>query len=201
MKRLRSSVVICAALFLALALSAMALAGCGSTQKVYNDSKYGYSFSYPETWKVQIGTSDVTAGGAVAGNVGVYDPTGTKVGGTYVDLAMVMVYNLSFTVDDPWSSDIKTELGSVLASLENQTNDVKVEKDLTQTTAAELKGYEITYTFTKDSVPMRSTLYFLFDGAREYELSKQAALDTWDRAKPLLDQIVASFKPGPKTKK
>jgi uncharacterized protein YndB with AHSA1/START domain len=181
---------------LAIVLLAAVLAGCGSDEKLYTDSTHGYSFTYPNGWKVQEGTSDVTAGGQSTGNVGVYDTNGTKVGNTYVDLAMVMVYKLSFTVDDPWSSDIKTELEGVLTALENQTTDVQVEKALSQTTTAGLKGYSITYTFTKDGTAMRSTLYFLFDGTMEYELTEQAAVSAWETTKPALDGIVSSFKPG-----
>ena len=183
---------------LAIALFAAVLAGCGSGEKLYTEPTYGYSFIYPSGWKVQAGTSDVTAGGQSSGNVGVYDTSGTKVGDTYVDLAMIMVYNLSFTVDDPWSSDIETELKGVLTSLENQTSDVQVEKTLSQTTTAGLKGYTITYTFTKNGAAMRSTLYFLFDKTMEYELTEQAAVSAWDTKKPALDGIISSFKAGQK---
>lgn len=195
MKRARGYISL-GAVMLVIALFGSILAGCGSSEKLYNDSTYGYSFSYPSGWKVQKGTSDVTAGGKVAGNVGVYNPDGTKAGDTFLELAMIMVYDLNFTVDDPWSSEIKTELEGVLTSLENQTADVQVEEALSQTTAAGLKGYSITYTFTKDGAAMRSTLFFLFDGNREYELTEQAATASWDTAKPVLDNVVASFKPG-----
>jgi hypothetical protein len=181
---------------LAVALFAAVLAACGSDEKLYTDSTYGYSFAYPSGWKVQEGTSAVTAGGQSSGSVGVYDSNGTKVGNTYVDLAMIMVYNLSLKVDDPWSSEIQSELEDVLTALENQTADVQVEKALSQTTTAGLKGYSITYTFTKDGTAMRSTLYFLFDGVMEYELTEQAAVSVWDTKKPVLDAIIGSFKAG-----
>jgi hypothetical protein len=194
-KRARRYTVTGGAVLLIL-LIAVVLAGCGSSEKIYTDSTYGYSFTYPGGWKVQGGTSDVTAGGQVAGNVGVYDPQGTKIGDTYVDLAMVMVYQLSFTVDDAWSADIQTELEGVLSSLETQTSNLQLEKALSQTTMAGLRGYTITYTFTKDGTPMRSTLFFLFDRNREYELTEQAAVAAWDTAKPTLDGIIGSFRPG-----
>ena len=44
---------------------------------------------------------------------------------------------------------------------------------------------------------MRSTLYFLFNGTIEYELTLQAAVSKWDDTKPALDSIVATFRPGP----
>lgn len=195
MRRARAFVTFGVVMLLALAFSGTVVAGCGSTEKLYSDSTYGYTFSYPNTWKVQAGTSDVTAGGKAEGNTAVYDPTGTKVGTTYVDLAMIMIYDLDFTVDDPWSNDMTSRISGMLTSLENQTTGIKVEKPLEHATKAELKGYSVTFTFTKDAVPMRSTLYFLFDHTREYQVTEQAAVDTWDRAKPMLDEIVASFKP------
>jgi hypothetical protein len=180
---------------LVLVLLAVGLSACGSSVKKYSDSTYGYSFSYPNAWKVQAGSSDVTAGGTSAANVGVYNPDGTQVNSTYVDLAMIMVYKLTLTVTDPWSSDIQKELEGVLTSLQGQATDVKVEVPLKQTTTAGLKGYVVTYTFTKDGATLRSTLYFLFNGDKEYELTQQAATATWDATKPALDSIVASFKP------
>jgi hypothetical protein len=184
----------------------MAACGSGSTGtsattaagdlETYTDPDYGYSLSYPADWEVQTGTSDVTAGSSAAGTVGFYDPEGTKVGDTFVDLAMVMVYKLTMTVDDPWDSAIKTELEGVLTSLESQATGMKVEESLKETTVSGLKGYSTTYTFDKDGTPMRSTLYFLFDGNMEYELTEQATTATWEASKPALDAIVASFKPG-----
>lgn len=195
MRRIRRCIAL-SIVILAVVLPAAGLAGCGSGEKMYTDSTYGYTFRYPGGWKVQAGTTDVTAGGIAAGNAGVYDPNGTRVGDTFVDLAMVTVYNLSFTVDDPWSPEIHAELETVLAHLEDQTTDLKVEKPLSQTTVADLKGYSVTYTFTKEGTPLRSTLHFVFDEDREYELTQQAAISTWETAKPALERIIESFEPG-----
>ena len=180
---------------LVLVVLAVGVSACGSSVKKYSDPTYGYSFSYPSAWKVQAGNSDVTAGGTATASVGVFNPDGTQVNSTYVDLAMVMVYKLTVTVTDPWSSDIQKELEGVLTSLEGQAGDVKVEVPLKQTTTAGLKGYVVTYTFTKDGSALRSTLYFLFNGDKEYELTQQAATASWDATKPVLDSIVTSFKP------
>lgn len=197
-QRRRLAIVMIAAIAVLAAIAALsgALAGCGASDRIYTDPTYGYSLAYPTDWEVQEGSSDVTAGGKVAGNVGVYHTKGTKVGDTYVDLAMVMVYSLNFTVDDPWATEIQTELEGVLSSLEDQITGAQVERALSQTTMAQLKGYTITYTFTKDGTPMRSTLYFVFDGNLEYELTEQAAVSAWDATKPALDGIIASFIPG-----
>jgi len=179
-----------------LLIAVVLLPGCGPGTKSYTDFTYGFGFSYPNQWSVEPGTSEVTAGGSIAVNVGVYDPGGTKAGDTYLDLVSVTVYNLSFTVDDPWSPALQNEMEGLIADLESRTTDVEVERDLSHITVAELNGYTITYTFTMHGTPMRSTLYFLFDGDREYQLTQQASLATWDTVKPLFDDIVESFRPG-----
>lgn len=195
MKVPRRSILV-SVVILAILLMAVALSACGSSStKTYADPTYGYSFSYPENWKLQAGTSDVTAGGSASASVGVYNPDGAKINATMVDLAMVMVFKLTITVTDPWAAGIQTELEGVLTSLENQAVDVKVEEPLKQTTTGGLRGYVVTYRFTKDGTQLRSTLYFLFNGGREYELTQQAAVATWDTAKPTLDDIIATFKP------
>jgi hypothetical protein len=196
LKGSRRFIPVCVAV-LAIVLMGTLLAACGSSVKTYTDAAYGYGLSYPGGWKVQSGgTSDATAGGSAAGTVGIYNPKGTIVDDIYVDLAMVMVYKLNFTVDDPWSSDIQTELEGLLTQLEGQATDMKVEQTLAQTTVAGLKGYAVTYTFTKGSTPTRSTLYFLFSGSVEYEITQQAAVTKWDETKPALESILVSFKPG-----
>ena len=182
---------------LAVLLMATVLSACGSSVKTYTDKSYGYSFSYPSGWKVQAGaTSDATAGGSSAGTVAVYNPDGTTAGAVYVDLAMVMVYKLTATVDDPWNPATQTELEGLVTDLQSQATDMKVEQALAQTTNASLKGYVATVTFTKDGTPMRSRLYFLFNGSIEYEVNQQAAIATWETTKPALDSIMATFKPG-----
>jgi len=192
-------VMLMGAALVAVLLLAALLSACGSSgARSYSDPTYGYGFSYPGTWKLQSGaTSDATAGGSAAGTVAAYNPNGTVVDTIFVDLAMVMVYKLNFTVTDPWAADVKTELDGLVSQLQGQTTDMKVEQPLKQTTIATLKGYVATFTFTKNGTPMRSTLYFLFNGSIEYELTLQAATAKWDDTKPALDSIVATFRPGP----
>ena len=197
MKDIRRFIPVCLAV-LTIVLLAMVLSACGSSAKTYTDSSYGYSFSYPAGWKIQTGaTSDATAGSSAAGAVAVYNSAGTTVDKIYVDLAMVMVYKLTVAVADPWSPQTQAQLEGLVTDLQGQTSDAKVEQALEQTTEAGLKGYAVTLTFTKGGRPMRSTLYFLFDGTIEYQVTQQAAVATWQATKPALDNIVATFKPGP----
>lgn len=195
---------------LAMLLMAATLVACGSggdssgttaaggvETKTYTDSDYGYSFDYPETWKVEdSATSDVTAGGSATGNVGVYDPQGTVVDKTYLDLMMVSVYKLNGVVDDSVIPQLKGEIESVLASLESQDSSMKVEQALAETTAAGMKGYKVTYTFTTKDTPTTSTLYFLFKGDTEYQLTTQASTANWAADQPIFDAMIASFMPA-----
>jgi hypothetical protein len=171
-------------------------AGVGET-KTYTDPDYGYSFDYPESWKVDdSASSDVTAGGAATGTVGVYDPKGTVVDKTYLDLMMVSVYKLNGVVDDSIIPQLKGEIESVLAGLESQDDSMKVESALAETTVAGMKGYEVTYSFTKNETPTTSTLYFLFNGDTEYQLTAQASNENWETDQPIFDAMIASFRPG-----
>jgi hypothetical protein len=205
------------ALALLLLVGAFVLGACGSSGgtsgetastsgggsaaddvKTYTDPDYGYSFDYPEGWKVQEGDSaEVTAGGSAAGSVGVYDPDGVVADDTYIDLAQISVYKLSVAVDKSMMSKIKTEVEAVLASLESQAADMKTVESLSETTVGGMSGYEATYSFSKNGAPVTSTLYFLFRGNIEYQLTLQAGDENWGAKKPAFAALVASFKPGP----
>jgi hypothetical protein len=180
----------------AIMLMGILVTACGSSTKTYLDTTYKYSVSYPVGWKVQAGgTSEATAGSAAAGTVGIFNPHGTVVDAQYVDVAMIMVYKLNVAVDDPWSETWRTKMDELLTELEGQATDMKVDEALQQTTLAGLKGYYTSYTFSKSDTPVRSALYFLFDGDVEYELTMQAATAVWDDAKPSFDVMLKSFRP------
>ncbi len=194
---------------LVLLVAAFALPACGSSSsststgagaadtKTYTDADYGYSFAYPSSWKIQEDTTvDASAGATSAGGASVFDPNGAKVESTYIDLMLVSVYKLTVTVDDSVFPQLKSEIEAVLASLESQGTGMKVQVPLAETTAAGMKGYNVTYTFTKDGAPCTSTLYFLFDGNMEYQLTTQAADENWAADQPIFDAMIASFKPG-----
>jgi hypothetical protein len=208
--RIQRRMAVVVIVLVALLVAALALPACGSSSgggttttagsgntKTYTDSDYGYSFEYPASWKIQEKTSvDVSAGAASTGGVGVLDPKGAKAGGSYIDLMLVSVYKLNATVDDSLLPQLKSEIESILVSLEGQGDDMKVEKPLAETTAAGMKGYNVTYSFTKDGTPCTSTLYFLFDGNMEYQLTTQAANENWAADQPIFDAMIASFKPA-----
>jgi hypothetical protein len=167
-----------------------------STLKTYSNGEYSYSFKYPKTWTLQEGsTADVSAGGTAVANVGLYDPDGTVAQDTYIDMAQVSVYKLNVTVDDSMMADIKTEVQNVLSSLESKAGEIKTVEALAETTVNGMSGFKITYSLTKENAPVVSTLFFLFSGNMEYQVTVQASKESWDAKKLIFDALIGSFKP------
>ncbi len=204
--RTRRSLVSAAALGCVLLLVTLAAGACGSdgptagngTAKTYTDPDYGFSFEYPADWRLQEGdSSDVTAGGSATTSVGVFDPEGAVADDTYVDLAQTSVYELNITVDESMMPDIQAEVEQVIASLESQATDLETIEALSETEVGGMPGFKVTYSFTKGGEPVTSTLYFLFSGSIEYQLTLQAATKNWEANAPVFDALVSSFNPGP----
>lgn len=176
------------------------LGACGGSSgglKAYTDAKYHYSFQYPDGWEIEQGTSsDVSAGGSATDGVGVYNPDGAIAEDTYIDMAQVSVYELNVTVDESMMPEIKTEVESVLESLESQAGDLEILEPLAETNVNGMMGYAVSYTFDKNNAPVNSTLYFLFSGNIEYQITVQAATENWETNQPVFDALLKSFKPG-----
>ena len=169
-------------------------AALGGDARTYTDATYGYTFQYPGAWQIDTGaTTDATAGGSATGAVGAFDPSGTKANGTYVDLMVVSTYKLNLTITNDMLPSLESEIQNVLAGVEAQTSDVQIVSPLVLAEAAGLRGYTVTYTFTKDAIPTTATLYFLFKGDMEYQLSTQAATVDWDKNQNIFTAMVASF--------
>jgi hypothetical protein len=204
---------------LLLAIS-LALAGCGGSSattttgssgstgsstasttasasfKTYSDGEKGYSFQYPAAWTVREGsTADLSAGGTAVASVGVYDPKGTIVNSIAIDMAQVSLYKLSVTVTDSMMSDIKVQVKNILSSLESQAGQINTLEKLTEMTINGMKGFKVTYGLTKEKAPVVSTMYFLFSGNMEYQVTVQAAEANWGADKVIFDSMLASFKP------
>jgi hypothetical protein len=60
----------------------------------------------------------------------------------------------------------------------------------------DLPSFEVTYTFSKGTLPATSTLYFVFDGSIEYQIILQAATENWQKNAPIFEAMVSSFEPG-----
>jgi hypothetical protein len=188
-----------ALLVLPLAVSACGSSGSDATGslKTYSNGEYKYSFQYPDTWKlVENSSPDVSAGGSAAASLGVYDPKGAVAQDTYIDMALVSVYRLNANVDASMMPQIKGEVETVLSSLSSQAGDLKTVEELAETSVNGMSGYKVTFSFNKNDVPAISTLYFLFSGNMEYQVTVQAAEKNWEKLKPVFAAMIASFKPS-----
>ena len=169
-------------------------AGLGGDALTYTDSTAGYTFKYPATWKVDPGTTaGASAGASATSSMGVYDPSGASTTSGYIDLMLVSTYKLKVTVTDTVLAGLEGEIQTVVDSLTGQLADSQTVAPLAQTEAAGMKGYALTFTATKDGAPITSTLYFLFKGDVEYQLTIQASTADWDKYQATFAAMVASF--------
>jgi hypothetical protein len=169
----------------------------GGQDKIYTDPDFGFSFEYPADWQLQEGdSSDVTAGGSASTSVGVFDPEGAVADDTFIDLVQISVYELNVTVDESVMPEIQTEVEQVIASLESQAADIQTLDPLSETKVGDMRGFEVTYSFSKGSAPVTSTLYFLFDGNLEYQFTAQSSTENWEENVPVFDALISSFQPG-----
>ena len=202
--RARRSMLFSMLLACVLVLVVLLAAGCGGDgdsttggDNVYTDPDYGFSFVYPADWQLQEGdSSDVTAGGSATTSVGVFDPEGAVADDTFIDLVQLSVYELNVAVEESMMPDIQAEVEQVLASLESQAADIQTVEALSETKVGDVPGFEVTYSFSKGAAPVTSTLYFLFDGDLEYQLTLQAATENWEKNAPIFEALVSSFRPG-----
>jgi hypothetical protein len=198
--RIRKFGLLVLAIALTIAILGLA-AGCGGDSgsvKTYTDSAYGFSFDYPGDW--QVGTTE--AAGATSGAdptevVTAGDPNGKMVGNTGVDIFMVRVYELAQAVDEATLTEVLPVLEGLVADFQSQDPTFKVDSPLAKTTVGTIPGYQVTGSFDWDAdTPVKSTMYFLFAGNIEYQLSVQASADTWAAHQTEFDALIASFKPG-----
>ena len=190
------AVLVCASLLLLAFMSA-----CGSPAtgvESYTSEDFGYSFAYPAAWELRKADSaNVSAGGTAADAVGVFNPEGAVAQDTYIDLAQVTVYKLKEAVDASMMPQVRSEVEQVLASLESQAPDMQTVEPLSETTLGGTSGFKVTYAFSQNGTPTTSTLYFLFFGDTEYQLTLQAATQNWGANQSVFTAFLASFRPGP----
>jgi hypothetical protein len=190
-------------LAIALTIGVLGLsAGCGSGDsggvKTYTDSTYGFSFDYPGDW--QVSTSEdaaITSGADPTKVVTVGDPDGKTVGSTGVDIVMLRVYELGQVIDEASLPAILPDLESLVADFQSQDPTFAIDSPLAETTVGAVPGYQVSGTFAWDAdTPVKTTLYFLFAGDIEYQLSVQASTETWGAHQAEFGALIASFKPG-----
>jgi hypothetical protein len=175
-----------------------ATAGTGDAGdvKTYTDTAYGFSFDYPGDWRVNTSeTTNVTSGLDATEVVTVGDPNGKVVGTTGVDMLMVRVYELGQAIDEASLPAVLPELEALVADFQSQDPTFKIDSSLAETTLGTISGYQVSGTFDWDAdTPVKTTLYFLFAGNIEYQLSVQASTETWEADQAVFDAFIASFK-------
>jgi hypothetical protein len=166
--------------------------------KTYTDTAYGFSFDYPGDWRVSTSeTAEVTSGADPTQVVTVGDPNGKVVGNTGVDMLMVRVYELNRAIDEASLSSVLPDLEGLIADSQSQDPTFKIDSPLAETTVGTIPGYQVTGSFDWDAdTPVKTTLYFLFAGNIEYQLSVQASTETWEADQAVFDAFIASFKLG-----
>jgi hypothetical protein len=203
--RVRGSTLSSTLLGCALVMALLLAVGCGDSgdsaaggDRIYTDPDYGFSFEYPATWRIQEGdSSGVTPGGDPMASVKVYNPEGTVANDTYIDLALVSVYELNVVVEDSTMPKIRAEVERVIADLERLAVGMQTVEALSEAEVNGMPGFETTYTFPRGDTTVKSTLYFLFDGDIEYQFTMQAATENWEKNTPIFDALVSSFQPAP----
>lgn len=162
--------------------------------QTYTSDQYGYSYQYAAPFELKPdATLDASTDKGAAETSAVFDTDGAKVNGQYRDAFMVSVYQLNTTIDESNIDQVATELEqSVLPQLQKSADNMQYGQ-LTSTDVNGIPGYQVDATFDADGTPMKTTLYFLFDGQTEYQLLTQATADNWDQLQPNFEQMVNSF--------
>lgn len=166
--------------------------------QTYTSDQFGYSFQYGKPFEINSDAKlDAQTDKGAAETTAVFDTSGSQVDGQYRDAFMVSVYPLNATIDESNIDQVATELEqNVLPQLQKSSDNLQY-GDLTSTDVNGVPGYQVDATFDVGSTPMKTTLYFLFDGSTEYQLLTQATADNWDALQPDFEQMVNSFTVSP----
>ncbi|MHB1344781.1 MAG: hypothetical protein ACYCX3_10545 [Thermoleophilia bacterium] len=165
--------------------------------RLYTDPDYGFSFVYPEGWKLTTTAGAETGpGGTSLKDVGAFDPTGSGVGGVLLDGFAVSVFQLNVVINADLLPALERELEDLLVGLRGRLSSVEVVEPLRSTSINGTQGFETTHTFSYKGRRLRSRVVFLTAGTFEYQLTTQATEPSWEVSTPTLDLLVDSFTPG-----
>ncbi len=164
----------------------------------YTDPTYGFSFDYPSNWKITNGRgTELNAGSAAETSVQAGDPDGAVVNGTGIDGVVVNVYELNLPIDESLLPEVKPQLEAAVADLVSQDASWEIVQPLTESEDTVLPGFWAAFTFDWDAEhPVNTMSFYLFDGAIEYQLMFQAAVENWDADQAIFETILSSFKSG-----
>ncbi len=159
-----------------------------------SNSEYGFSFMYSPPFEEQDDTSFAGEGGGDSSTTeAVFDTEGAQIGGQYRDAFVVNVYPLSTTITEENLPDAKAELeNTVIPQLKASTPGITI-TPLVDTTVAGKPAFEADVAFDVEGEPIKSTMYFIFDGSVEYQILVQSAAKNWDGLQPTFDAMLQSF--------
>jgi hypothetical protein len=161
--------------------------------KFYTNDQYKFGFDYPRTWEINADIAkQASAGSSAVFNVGAFDPNGTVINNTQVDGVVVSVYKLKATVDTTTMDELRAEIETGIDQLQ-QAQNAKTLEPLTSVTINGLQGFSVTYSFPFGDQQAISTLYLLFKGDVEYQVTLQAAEALWQQIQPQLRLVINSF--------
>ncbi len=167
----------------------------GGKTKTYTDPDYGYSLTYPADWHLQEDESvDPASEDSPASEVMAFDLEGARSGLTYYDWFDIMVFELGEQVDSAWLEEIGQNLQSYVDDELSRT--ATVVAPFSEVVVAGAEGFRVTTTEVLDGTPLKTTLYWLYEGDRLYIVAFQSSIDTWGQNEAVFEDILASFRPA-----
>lgn len=168
-------------------------AGPELTETLVND-QYGFSFKYAPPFEPRDDTSFAGEGGENSTTTeAVFDTEGSQIDGQYRDAFVVNVYPLQVEITEDNLPDAKAELeNSVIPQLKQSTPGMEI-SSLTDTTLGGKPAFMADASFEVNGQPIKTTMYFVFDGKVEYQVLVQAAEKNWEGLQPTFDAMLQSF--------
>jgi len=159
-----------------------------------SNSEFGFSFGYSPPFEERDDASFSNEGGATTSQTfAVFDTEGSQIAGQYRDAFVVNVYPLQVEITEADLPAAKQELEqNVIPQLKASSPGMKI-APLTDSTLGGKPAFYTETTFDVEGKPIKSEMYFVFDGATEYQVLAQSAEQNWEQLKPTFDAMFSSF--------
>ncbi len=183
------------AVVLVASLALGLLAGCGGGTTTYTNDEYGFSFDYDSG--VFTESTDTSAAGSAGGDsvfkIGFFDENGTKQGDQFRDGFLINIYKLNVKIDESLMPAVADEIEKLLPELGKAFGSGATFSDLTEVKSGNVMGFKTDSTYEMEGTPFKATMYFLFNGDIQYQLTFQAADDRWSELEPSFKQVMDTF--------
>lgn len=165
----------------------------GPTIVTYTNDEYGFSLTHSGRFtRAAEATAESDAGAEELFEVSFMDADGTMAGDVMLDGFNVAVYGLARTVKPAEVPGLRAEIEDLVQQMGSGLQDLDG-GSVDDVTVNGVPGFRWTYTYTQDGVALRARATFLFEGAREYLLTVQAAADRWSGLEADLLAVEESF--------